>query len=98
MNLGELYSKLNEIEKLLKEQYLLQKEILNINEAAKYLGISKSHLYKLTSGGEIPYYKPGGKLVYFNRKELDEWILTHKIHSTRELQSMAENYMITKRL
>ena len=59
----------------LKELLLPQKPILNFNEVAIYTGLSKSHLYKLTSTGGIPCYKPNGKNIYFETKEINKWIL-----------------------
>ena len=44
-----ILDKLTEISNKLDEQNLLQKTVLNLNEAAKYLDVSPSHLYKLTS-------------------------------------------------
>jgi len=48
------------------------KEVLTSDEAARYMGISKSYLYKLTMRGEIPHFKPMGKMCYFNRVELEQ--------------------------
>lgn len=42
------------------------KQLLTIDECAEYLGVSKSHLYKLTSRGILPHFKPG-KRIYFRR-------------------------------
>ena len=39
-----------------------QKEVLTSDETARYMGISKSYLYKLTMRQEIPHYKPTGKI------------------------------------
>ena len=50
------------------------KDTLNFKEAREYLDLSNSKLYKLTRNGDIPYYKPTGKLIYFNKQELDEWV------------------------
>jgi excisionase family DNA binding protein len=69
--LEKLREQLNRIE----EKLTAQKSVLNLDEAATYLGISKSHLYKLTSTGGIPCYSPGGKKLYFNRAELERWAL-----------------------
>ena len=41
------------------------KEVLNLEEAAMFLGISKSSLYKMTHNQVIPYFKPNNKMVYF---------------------------------
>lgn len=40
------------------------KKPLGIEEAAEFLKISTSFLYKLTSSGEIPHYKPGKRIVF----------------------------------
>lgn len=70
-----------EIEKLkeqlnrIEDKLTAQKNVLNLDEAASFLGISKSHLYKLTSTGGVPCYSPGGKKLYFNRSELERWAL-----------------------
>lgn len=93
-------SNLEQIEKLnhlLKEQNLLKKEILNANEASLYLGISKSNLYKKTSELKIPHYKPEGKIIYFKRSELDEWMLRNRQSTVNEISNKAANLMISKK-
>lgn len=72
----------------------MQKQVLNFNETCKYLELSQSHLYKLTSTGAIPHYKPNGKKIYFNRPELDQWLLRNKIESQDEIEQQAANYLI----
>ncbi|WP_239480707.1 MULTISPECIES: helix-turn-helix domain-containing protein [Bacteroidales] len=54
------------------------KETLNFKEACLYTGLSSSQLYKLLNGKEVPHYKPHGKLIFFNRKELDSWLCSNK--------------------
>ena len=91
-----IIKKLDSIEKMLTEQNMLRKDVLTFNEAAVYLDVSHSHLYKMTSTSVIPSYKPNGKKLYFNRKELDEWLLTNKQLSQDELQQQAADYIIKK--
>ena len=50
----------------------------NFVQAAKYLSISQSHLYKLTSHRKIPFHKPSGKYLYFFKGELDLWIMNNE--------------------
>ena len=88
--------KLNSIEKMLMEQNMLKKVVLTFNEASIYLEVSHSHLYKMTSTGVVPCYKPNGKKIYFNRKELDEWLLSNKQSSQEEIEQQAANYLIKK--
>ncbi|WP_288956530.1 helix-turn-helix domain-containing protein [uncultured Polaribacter sp.] len=91
-----IIEKLNSIEKLIVEQQTMQKQVLNFNETCKYLELSQSHLYKLTSTGAIPHYKPNGKKIYFNRLELDQWLLRNKIESQDEIEQQAADFLISK--
>jgi excisionase family DNA binding protein len=86
--------KLNEIANKLDEQNLLQKSILNLNEASKYLDISPSHLYKLTSTKQIPHFCPQGKKLYFKREELDEWLQRNRKSSHEEIEQIADAYIM----
>ncbi len=71
MSKSKILLLLEEIQSLLKEK---ESKLLNATEAAQYLSISNSHLYKLTSQRKIPFHKPSGKYLYFFKRELDEWI------------------------
>lgn len=89
-----IFQKLESIEKMLTEQNILRKDVLTFIETAIYLGVSHSHLYKMTSTGVIPSYKPNGKKLYFNRRELDSWLLSNKQYSQDEIEQEAANYLI----
>ncbi len=84
---------LNEIKEILVKQKILNKEILTLEEVAKYLQLSKSRLYKLTSEKAIPHYKPSGKTIYFKRSEVDDWIFNSKVLSVDELENKTEQYL-----
>ena len=73
------------------------KEVLTSEEAAKYMGVSKSYLYKLTMRQEIPHYKPKGKMVYFNRKELEQWLQSNRVSTDEEIEQKAQSYCMRKR-
>ncbi len=88
-----IQNELKEIKELLIKQTIQQKEILTIEEASEYLGLSTSRLYKMTSNKEIPHYKPGGKKIYLNRQELEQWILNSRVASTNDLDDEMENYL-----
>ena len=65
---------INERLKSIEETLYTTKDILNMKEVCQYLDISQSLLNKLTSSGEIPHFKPRGKMIFFEKKELIEWI------------------------
>ena len=74
-----------ELKAILNELNVHQKSFLTVQEASVYLSISESELYKKTSKKEIPYHQPGGKLIYFFRQDLENWILKHRVKSDEEL-------------
>ncbi len=73
----------------------LYKEVLTTDEAARYMGVSKSNLYKLTMTKQIPHYKTG-KLCYFNRQELERWLQSNRIATGEELSQKAQSYILHK--
>ena len=58
----------------LENLVFLSKNVLSFDEASKFLNLSKSYLYKLTSGNLIPHYKPQGKMLYFEKAELEAYV------------------------
>lgn len=89
-----ILDKLTEIANKLDEQNILQKTVLTLNEASKYLNISESHLYKLTSTRQIPHFCPQGKKLYFRREELDEWLQRNRQSSSDEIEQRAADYIL----
>ena len=69
------------------------KDVLTLEEAAAYLGISKSTLYKLTHQHEIPFYRPNGKLIYFEKSELLKWMRQSRTMSETETKEAAAQHM-----
>lgn len=65
---------INERFKSIEETLYSTKDILNMKEVGQYLDISQSLLYKLTCNGEIPHFKPRGKMIFFEKQVLVEWI------------------------
>lgn len=90
----QVLTEIRELKKLIFEQNMLQKEVLNFNEAAVYLEVSHSHLYKLTSTGTIPAYKPNGKKLYFNREELNGWLLSNRQASISDIEEEVSQFKL----
>ena len=67
------------------------KEVLTSEECAKYLGVSKSCLYKWTMSRAIPHYKsPTGKMCFFNRQEVEQWMQSNRVATNEELEQQAQ--------
>lgn len=76
----------------IKNKFEDEKEMLTISEAAKYLQISKSSMYKMTSSHQIPFYKPTGKTIYIHRQDLVDWIKKYPYKSTQQIEMEATAY------
>lgn len=64
--------------------------------AARYLGLKPSYLYKMMMRRAIPYYKPGGKLCFFAKADLDAWLTRVRVKSQSEIDSEAARYSISR--
>ena len=71
------------------------KNVLSFEEACKYLNLSKSYLYKLTSAQMIPHYKPQGKIIYFEKDALEAWLRQNPIKTQAQISQEASNYILT---
>jgi len=83
MKTTKIEFQLNRIEDLLKVR---QAKPMDFKSACRYLNVSKSFLYKLTSKNQIPYYKPSGKLLFFEKAELTKWLLSKRSMTDSELK------------
>lgn len=74
-----------------------QKEMLNVQELSEYIGMSTSSIYKLVYNNIIPFYKPNGKILYFDREEINTWLRQNKSQSITQIQQQALDYSLKNR-
>jgi excisionase family DNA binding protein len=90
---GSTEAKLNSALKcieILESMVFNAKEILTAEEAALFIGVTRSQLYKLTHLKAIPYFKPMGKLVYFEKSELLDWLKQNPVMSQKQIDLAAK--------
>jgi excisionase family DNA binding protein len=85
-----ILERLDRLEKLL----IGSKEVLTFDEACDYTGISRSYLYKLTASGRIPHSKPNGKMLFFEKRKLVDWLIQNKRKSKKDIEAEAVAYAI----
>ena len=56
--------------------------LIDMNQAAAYLGLRKSTLYEWVSKKQIEHIKVG-RLVKFQPRQLDQWIAGHTVKAKR---------------
>lgn len=69
----------------------MEKVYFTLKEAAAYIGLPVSSLYKMTSKKSIPFYTPTGKKIYFKKSELDDWMNSSRVAANDEIESIAQN-------
>lgn len=95
MEVKSYLEQFNGLQELLKHMKAISeiaytiKEFYTIDEASKYLGLSKSTVYKITSNRELTYYKPNGKSIFIKRDDLLKWINRHPVRSMDEINAIA---------
>ena len=77
----------------LEDKFDSGKEVLTLQEAAQYMGIARSSLYKMTSNQTIPFYRPNGKLIFFDKADILTWIRKYRVFSTEEIEEVARRHM-----
>lgn len=70
------------------------KNVLTFDEVLIYTGYSRGQLYRLTSERLIPHSKRG-KRLFFDKAELDRWLLQERVKTQAELEGKATTYVIT---
>ncbi len=91
----KILEKLNQIERY---SLLAAKNVLCLEDVAMLTGLSKSWLYKATCNHLIPFYKPNGKQIYFDRTEIENWMKQNRIATAQEIDQQATSYVVTGRM
>lgn len=70
-----------------------ESKVLSLAQAAEFLGLSKSHMYKLTMTHALPFYKPTGGKCYFLEQDLVSWIKGSPIATRDEVAAIVDNHI-----
>jgi predicted DNA-binding transcriptional regulator AlpA len=69
-------------------------EFMNLEEAAAFLKKAPQTVYGYCSKGTIPCIKQGG--LYFQKSELEAWLLQGKCKTKAEIEAAAENHIVNR--
>jgi len=86
----EIFEELKKLRDDLREN---NDQFLTHYQAANFLFISQSKLYKMTSNNEITYYKPNGKKNYYFKSDLIAFIKRNRIKSNEKIGVETMDYM-----
>ena len=69
-----------------------KKELLTVQEAAKFLTLSVPTIYSKVSKGELPVMKRG-KRLYFSQVELMDYLKAGRRKTNSEIEGEADSYL-----
>ena len=76
----ELQKRMEAVEDILDNA----KEVLTVEEASHFMDIARSSLYKMTSDRSIPFYRPNGKMIYFEKADILTWIRQNRVTAIKK--------------
>ncbi len=71
------------------------RKTMTVDEVAAFTGLAKGTIYIKTMRGLIPHYKRD-KRVFFDRNEIEAWLLENKRITTTEADKQADKYLAQK--
>ena len=85
-NLEQLNKKVSELVKV-QHKAGMGFDYVNAAELAQLLGESVKTIYGRVYNKQIPFYKPGGKILLFKLDEIEKWIKAGRHSSLDEIKS-----------
>lgn len=83
----EILEKLEEIRTV---TLLDKKDAYTVQDAQFLTGLSKKHIYRLVQERAIPHYRSeGGKLIYFHKEDLNNWMMHSRVESKENIEREA---------
>jgi len=70
---------------------------LTVEDLMAKTGWSKGEIYKKTSAGKLPYYRPFGKTIFFNEEEVDQVLLSNRQKTDSEIEAEASDIVHLKK-
>lgn len=66
--------------------------IMNVEQIADYLNLTKPTIYGLVHKREIPHFKKG-KRLYFDKENINQWILEGKVSTRKDIEEKVDEYL-----
>ncbi|OAB26926.1 transcriptional regulator, AlpA family [Flavobacterium fryxellicola] len=89
-----IIQKLTQLEKLIIGT---NKQIFTVDDVVNYTGFSKSYVYKLVHKNILPYSKVNNRTLFFEKSEIDSFLLQNKSKSISQIEKEAITYINSKK-
>lgn len=98
MTQGEIERIEARLDRIEKHTLLSAKKVLTVDDVALLAGLTKRTVYRMTNANRLPYYRPNGKEIYFDREEVERWLLSNRHSTDEELRAAAVTKSVTRDL
>jgi excisionase family DNA binding protein len=88
----------DQLDAIKRNTLLGAKKMLDVDDMVLLYKIKKSYLYKMTCNRQIPYYKPNGKQIYFDREEIEAWFKRNRVATATETEQAAIAYTVDRNI
>jgi len=89
--LEQLVTEVRGLKEAVQEQTTAARGMMTIEEAAKYLHLSRPRVYSLAYTRELSYYRNPGRALWFDRNDLDEYLQRQRVPSETEVRNLPYN-------
>jgi excisionase family DNA binding protein len=86
--------KIEEELQMIRTSIGFQKHILTFDEFCAYAGISKKYGYYLTANNIIKFYRPLGKLIFFKREEVEEFLSANAVEPQKQIDNKVNQHLL----
>lgn len=83
---------LSQLDRIERYALLAAKNVLTVDDVVILTSLSASTIYKLTCTQQIPFYKPNGKSIFFDKKEIEDWLRRGRVATVEETEERAANF------
>jgi excisionase family DNA binding protein len=80
----------------IKQQLLFKKQIWTMEDFCQYTGISKEYAYHLTSTGKIKFYRPFGKMIFFDSEEVIEKLKQNPSDDVKGMETKGNKHLLNE--
>lgn len=63
----------------------MEREMLNVKDLSAITGLKVSYIRKLVEECKLPYYKPFGKMIFFDKSEIMKLFHANRVPSVDEI-------------
>ena len=85
------------LEEIKKATLIGVKDMLNVEECSMLTGYTTASIYTFCNKRMIPHFKRG-RLVFFSKKEIEDWLRETRVPTNDEISNEALTYMACKNL